>query len=918
MMTRTPAVVASALCLFLTGTASARPAAPDPAGVRAAIVRLGVPFVPNAGQWDGKAAFAAQTFAGTVFVTTDGQLIYSLPGKPVASADTQRSRPPSQGGRETRERARTPGWALTETFVAPDGAALRAAPQGDRPQLTRVSYLLGSDASRHRMGLDTFERVNLGDVFPAINVQVRASGSNVEKIFTVAPHGDATQIRLRLDGATRLELAADGALLAQTGNGPVHFTPPIAFQNDARGNREPVAVYYALDTITNTYGFAAGAYDARRPLVIDPLLQSTYVGGTDIDYLAAIAVHPTSGEVVVTGQSFSSSLPSVAGGAQSTNAGGYDAFVARFNATLTGSVLQATYFGGTGYEDAQALAIHPASGEILIAGATTSTALPSLAGGAQPLTGGGIDAYIARFNSTLTGPVLQSTFFGGGQEDRAIALAIHPVSGEVLIAGYTASTALPGTTGSPQPAFGAGSYDAFVARFNATLTGSVLRASYFGGTGSERALALKVHPVSGDVLIAGQTNSLVLPGSSGGAQPLPGGAIDAFAARFDSNLAAGTLQSTFFGGSGSDYAFAMAINPSTGEILLAGRTDSAPLPASGGGAQPASGGGADAFAVRFNATLTGGVLQSTYFGGPGIDGGTAIVVHPVSGEVVLAGHTDTNSASLPGTAGGIQPGNGGGNDIFVVRISPTLAGSILQSTFLGGSGSDEIWGMAVHPVSGDLLVAGVTTSTNFPGTAGGSQPAIGGVTSEDGFITRLSPDLTLADTTPSTFAFIAQNNVPTTSLRTSNGVQITGLGGLAKAYVDGVPGGQLCVSTGALCNCNVSVFAATGLVADTQYVCVRHTSAATPDQITTTQLHIGAGVGKFRVATGNALGGCTLDVDGDGAQDALTDGLIMIRALFGLTGTAVTNNAVAIGAPRANWAQIRPYLNGNCGASFAP
>ncbi len=40
---------------------------------------------------------------------------------------------------------------------------------------------------------------------------------------------------------------------------------------------------------------------------------------------------------------------------------------------------------------------------------------------------------------------------------------------------------------------------------------------------------------------------------------------------------------------------------------------------------------------------------------------------------------------------------------------------------------------------------------------------------------------------------------------------------------------------------------------------------------------------------------------------------------FGLTGTAVTNGAVGGGSPsRTTWAQIQPYLNANCGVTFAP
>lgn len=105
---------------------------------------------------------------------------------------------------------------------------------------------------------------------------------------------------------------------------------------------------------------------------------------------------------------------------------------------------------------------------------------------------------------------------------------------------------------------------------------------------------------------------------------------------------------------------------------------------------------------------------------------------------------------------------------------------------------------------------------------------------------------------------------------------------------------------------------------DTQWVCVRHLSAPAANQITETVLHVGGRAATFRVATGTMLAGCTLDVDGNKNIDALTDGLMLLRAMSGLTGTAATSNAVGGGASRTSWAQIQPYLNGNCGSSFAP
>ncbi len=116
----------------------------------------------------------------------------------------------------------------------------------------------------------------------------------------------------------------------------------------------------------------------------------------------------------------------------------------------------------------------------------------------------------------------------------------------------------------------------------------------------------------------------------------------------------------------------------------------------------------------------------------------ALSIHPTSGDVYLTG--STSSTNLPGTAGGAQAIFGGGNeDAFVARLTADLK-TLTQSTYLGGSDTDEGFALAVHPTSGDLYVAGETHSSNFPGTAGGAQASSGGGTS-DAFVARVSADL---------------------------------------------------------------------------------------------------------------------------------------------------------------------------------
>ena len=60
------------------------------------------------------------------------------------------------------------------------------------------------------------------------------------------------------------------------------------------------------------------------------------------------------------------------------------------------------------------------------------------------------------------------------------------------------------------------------------------------------------------------------------------------------------------------------------------------------------------------------------------------------------------------------------------------------------------------------------------------------------------------------------------------------------------------------------------------------------------------------------------DIDGDGLQDALSDGLIFLRAMFGLTGAAVVNGAIGPRSTRTTWEDVRIHMNTYCGTNFPP
>jgi len=700
--------------------------------VRPNLARLPISFVANSGQTDSAVAYSAQTFAGTVFVTRSGRIVYSLP--PPRDPASQSSEKYSTR-KESRARA---GWSLTEVPVGDC-----AFPAAGRLSAAQVNSFIGDDPQRWRRALATYESVSLGEVWPGISLELEASGSNIEKIFTVKPGADPSKIRMSIRGARSLRIDRSGALTLATGFGEVTFTPPAAFQ-EKDGARRPVEVSYALRG--SGYGFRLAGYDRALPVRIDPLVQATYLGGGG-DNASALAIRATSGDVYVAGYTYSPNFPGTAGGAQPTRNGGEftsKAFVARLNPALT-ELLQATYLGGAGDDFAFALAI-ASSGDVYVAGQTNSQNFPGTRDGAQPAPGNGPffgDAFVARLNASLT-TLVQSTYLGGSTDETANALAVHPESGDVYVAGGTSSTDFPGTAGGAQPASGAQvGADAFVARLNTALTANV-QSTYLGGRGVDIAYGLAIHPTSGDVYVAGLTTSADFPGAASGAQPIHRGSGDAFVVRLNPSLATGALtRATYLGGSDSDHARAVAIHPASGDIYVAGYTQSPDFPGAAGGAQAASGGFVDAFAARLNPSLTT-LVQATYLGGGAYDTANSLAIHPVSGDVYVAGQT--GSSNFPGTVGGAQRDHGGGLlfvDAYVARLNSGLT-TLRQGTYLGGSQDDVANALAIHPTSGDVYAAGQTVSADLPGATGGAQARYvvdGGP--GDAFLARLTPDLAI-------------------------------------------------------------------------------------------------------------------------------------------------------------------------------
>src|SRR5262245_39808498 len=106
--------------------------------------------------------------------------------------------------------------------------------------------------------------------------------------------------------------------------------------------------------------------------------------------------------------------------------------------------------------------------DVYVTGLTDSTNFPGTVGGAQSMSGGSTDAFIARLSSDLTA-LHRATYLGGANADVGFDLAIAPTTGDVYVSGSTSSAVFPGTAAGAQSAPG-GAQDAFVARLSADLS----------------------------------------------------------------------------------------------------------------------------------------------------------------------------------------------------------------------------------------------------------------------------------------------------------------------------------------------------------------------------------------------------------------------------------------------------------------
>ena len=319
--------------------------------------------------------------------------------------------------------------------------------------------------------------------------------------------------------------------------------------------------------------------------------------------------------------------------------------------------------------------------------------------------------------------LVYGTYFGGsGLGASAVATDSN---GNVYIGG-SGSAGLP-LAGTPVQPGMAGNADAWVAKFDPTGT-TLLYSTWVGGSNWEQVYGLAVDSTN-EIVAAGSTESPDFPMVNAAWSTFSGPPLsqNAFVFKLTAN-GSGLVYSTYL----SPVLGAAVAVDTSGAAYVAGDAESNAVATNGAYQTVYAGGMNDAFAAKLSPTGT--LVYLTFIGGSGYDMSNAIAIDG-SGNAYVAGYSDSTSigTGLPGA----QTTNAGGYDAFVAKVSSDGA-SVPWLTFFGGSGNETVSALARDSASGILYLAGSTTSTDLPKTAGTVQPASNGV--QQGYVASISAD----------------------------------------------------------------------------------------------------------------------------------------------------------------------------------
>ncbi len=276
-------------------------------------------------------------------------------------------------------------------------------------------------------------------------------------------------------------------------------------------------------------------------------------------------------------------------------------------------------------------------------------------------------------------------------------------------------------------------------------------ATYSGGTNSNNYSYSTTYDAFGNLYAGADAWSTGFPVTAGAYQTTYGGGGHEVAINKYNATGNNLVYSTYIGGSSWDLPHAMKVN-NQNELVVVGSTSSSNMPHTTGCVDSVLSGSWDMFVAHFSAdgsALIGATLmgeagtepsQFTFTSTANVDVNQASTTSPVELTFDAAGNIwcvgNSTSTVFPTTSNAQQNTLGGGIDGVIFKLNPACD-QLLYSSYLGGSGNDAPTAILFNN-AGNLVVSGITASTNFPTTTGALLTTAPGGT-YDGFVSIINP-----------------------------------------------------------------------------------------------------------------------------------------------------------------------------------
>lgn len=672
-------------------------------------------FIENKGQWDSDALFLSRQPGLDYWVTRKGLKI----DVHQYERDTKGGPAQEDGDSGPRGISRK-GSVVSFDFV---GAGHSAEPIATGPSKSRMGFYVG-DASKHASDVGIYGEATVRNLMPGVNMRNYYEAGASRYDLVVRPGADARQVMFDIKGANQVSVV-NGELVIDTPSGQLKQGGLFAYQKSGNAVKVVSAKFKMVGP--NRVGFDVGEYDSRRDLIIDPLVYGTYIGSQQTSLSSGIEeVNGISadneGNVFLTGWTSSITFPVTDGPYGFALEGGEDAFLIR----LQGDAYDTTYvayLGGTSVDNGMRVSYNQTTGDLWIAGETSSTDFPGVVSGVPT---GPDDIFLSRFNVSESGTIspafslyytnmgAAATFF------RKIWLESNSDGSFYL--GGNADGALLGGGFQPYLAGGGGDVDGFLTKFDSSgsviwerQVGSVLTDSIgkFGVDSGGNVVMVGSFGFSGseDTSTAGSPTFVTTSGVYPEGRLIRSG--DMFVVKIDAN--GDTVFASLLGGSVGEVAFGAAFD-ANGDVFVVGNTGSFDFPRNEGAYDETPAGSMTASKIKFDGSqiLYSTGLQTTgnvYATGVAVDkngnliigGNASWSINPLSTLIAAAaaipstipivggldaGYTDGTNATFSNgaiPAGGCPPTDDG----FMIYLNSSGTG-LIYSSYIGNVTNDRI------------------------------------------------------------------------------------------------------------------------------------------------------------------------------------------------------------------------------------